>query len=259
MNPMEATTVQDWAIEHYSPTADGGQVLHRTDVYRTDAQAIEGILRIERRCWGDRIRLRPAEPQDFDGKMNPFGHIKILPPDCKNWVLAGMVDGEIISRRTHRDTTLEDCIKLASEGADGYESVDLRPAFADDLAKDLSSEDWLKVRSNYDKWVPIATGYKPPGITSLIVIFGFALFAYLVPEWRLYTGMALGLAAVRLVVKFFAAGAHRAGYEYGFQSGVSDGVDRLAAKIDKTEPKDWCENWRWREIIASVGKPGPSK
>jgi len=248
---MEATTLQDWAIEHYFPKADGGQVLVGTDVYRTDAQTVEGILGIERRCWGDRVRLRLAEPQDFDGKRNPFAHIKILPPDCKNWVLIGMVDGEIISKRTYRDTTLEDFIKLASESANGYESIDLRPAFPDDIAKDLSSEDWAGAWKIYE--AAARSELDAPGIGSLVILVGLALLVFFVPQWRLYAGPILGLAAIRLIYKVGVAAGARQGFSHGVGTGVPLGIEKLAADLDEREPQ-----WRWREIIASVGKPGQS-
>ena len=118
---------------------------------------------------------------------------------------------------------------------DGVSNVIFRPAFPDEVAKELSSEEWLKVRTDYDKY---PAGYRRPGISSAVVIGSLAIVAYALPAWRLYTEVVLALAIVRVVVLFFAAGGHRAGYEYGFQSGVSLGVEKLAAEIDREESPD---------------------
>jgi hypothetical protein len=229
---------------------------------------MEAIIEIERRYWRDRARLRPAEAKDFEdlesGSFKVDG-VRILPPDCKDWVLIRDLNtgfaGEL-SSHTHRNTTLENIIKLAREQADGVRSVAFRPAFPDEIAKELSREDWAGVWKTFEimatHWRSdtgfVIVGKYAPGIYSYILIVALALLTYFVTEWRVYAGTVLGLATVRLIYKIGVATGAEHGFSHGVETGLPLGIEKLTADLDKAEP-----HWRWRGIIANVGKPGQSK
>ena len=246
---MESIGVQDWAVDRFSQKPSGEPVLIGTSLYRANASTMDAILEIDRRMFHSNVR--PATGEDFASSR--YRGVTIIPPECKDWVLTRAFDGgEGLDEfsRTHRNTTLDEILSMARKEADGVSHVVFRPAFPDDIARELSPEDWersWKTYADLDKLYE----YNPT-IYAVLFAVALAVVSYFITEpWRLVTAAVAAVAAIRVVYRIGYGSGTNAGFSQGVRTGVSIGVDKLAADLDKADPQ-----WRWRGIFARVGKPG---